>query len=386
VNVSERAMSDRAADQRPPGPAERPLRPYSAPIAKRVSRRSFSGIAVAFILLCWTIRYPILSLQQSLRGSPEDWTFLVPRLIVSVGAVMISLAILAIHEALRDRNMRYRVLAALLLALAGAAIHSPMNHYTFFAFQPLPPWVEENFSYWAVMTVDPLFEYIAISAITLALVYARDINEREEQIHELRALAQIAQLRTLRYQLNPHFLFNTLNSITSLISRNRNPEAEQMTESLADFLRQTLSLDPQRQITLAEEIELQQLYLAIERARFPDRLKVRVDIADDLRAALVPSLITQPLIENSIKYAVARSSEPVELEVIARSREGRLELVVRDNGGNAATPPPRGERVGLSNVSERLRLHYGDEARFEAAPRAEGGFANSIRIPLHFAD
>ena len=70
---------------------------------------------------------------------------------------------------------------------------------------------------------------------------------------------------------------------------------------------------------------------------------------------------------------VARSSEPVELEVIARSREGRLELLVRDNGGNAAAPPPRGERVGLSNVSERLRLHYGDEASFEAAPRAEGG-------------
>jgi two-component system, LytTR family, sensor kinase len=345
------------------------------------SLRLFWALTVGLILLFWVSQWGAITLLRMARMPNEGTSYFLPRAGACTFAFFQSIGILAIQWRLRRRSFGVRAFAALGLAFVGASLHSIVNQFMFDLIMD---------DFWATFAIsDPLlgildflWSYLALSAMLLALAYAVDVRDREDRINALQALAHSAQLRALRNQLNPHFLFNTLNSITSLISRGRDHEAERMTESLADFLRQMLALDPQKQITLSEEIQLQELYLAIEKARFPDRLRVRLAIPDALKGALVPSLITQPLVENSIKYAVARSSDPVQLEIAASEEEGMLALVVQDNGGNADAPPPRGARVGLANVTERLRVHYGDSGRLDAHARAEGGFCNRITLPL----
>jgi len=345
------------------------------------SLRLFWALTVGLILLFWVSQWGAITLLRMVRMPEEGTSYFLPRAGACTFAFFQSIGILGIQWRLRRRSFRVRALAALGLALVGATLHSIVNQFMFDLIMD---------DFWATFAIsDPLlgildflWSYLALSAMLLALAYAVDVRDREDRINALQALAHSAQLRALRNQLNPHFLFNTLNSITGLISRGRDHEAERMTESLADFLRQMLALDPQKRITLSEEIQLQELYLAIEKARFPDRLRVRLTIPDALKGALVPSLITQPLVENSIKYAVARSSDPVQLEIAAWEEDGMLALVVQDNGGNADAPPPRGARVGLANVTERLRVHYGDAGRLEARPRNEGGFCNRISLPL----
>jgi LytS/YehU family sensor histidine kinase len=144
-------------------------------------------------------------------------------------------------------------------------------------------------------------------------------------------------------------------------------------------------MDSGREITLDEEIMLQSLYLDIEKIRFPQRLKVTIDVPAELRAACVPNLITQPLIENAIKHGVGRSSAPVHLEVIARDWDGKLSLEIRDDGGDATNGKSSGTQVGLRNVAERLKLRYGGEGSLTAGGRREGGFSAQILIPLRKA-
>lgn len=342
-------------------------------------------LTLALILLFWVGQWAAITVIRMSTMPNEGAAYLWVRAGVSTLGFFCSIAILAAQWRLRRRTLRLRALAALGLAVVGALLHSTVNQLMFSLVVP-DFWETFAWTDAPIGSLNFIWSYLAVSAMILALAYAVDVGEREERIHALQALAHAAQLRALRNQLNPHFLFNTLNSITGLISRDRNREAEQMTESLADFLRQTLALDPQKQITLGEEVQLQQLYLAIEKARFPERLNVRMEIPDELIAALVPSLITQPLIENSIKYAVARSSDPVQLEIIAAAVDSRLELTIRDDGGNADSAPAKGARVGLANVSERLRAHYGSEGMLDAYPRDGGGFCNLVRLPLQLAE
>jgi two-component system, LytTR family, sensor kinase len=345
------------------------------------SAKLASIVPLAIIIIFWITYFLIVSMMRAMRPPGEELFFLIPRAIVCAAGVLISLSLLSFQRALRGRTLRLRALTALMLVFVGAGVHGALNQFVFGLFVGLPQPTDDPIFYLMVF-FGPFWVYAALSAVILALTYSEDIREREERIGELKALASAAQLRALRHQLNPHFLFNTLNSITSLISRNSNRKAELMTESLAEFLRETLTLDPHKRITLGEELELQQLYLGIEEIRFPDRLKIRIQIPEALRPALIPSLITQPLIENSIKYAVARSSEPVELEVSARESDGRLELIVQDDGGNAEAAPARGARVGLANVAERLRVHYEGNAALSSGPRESGGYRNVISLPL----
>src|SRR5262249_49972768 len=138
-------------------------------------------------------------------------------------------------------------------------------------------------------------------------------------------------------------------------------------------------------ITLEKELELQRLYLEIEKKRFPDRLTVRVDVPEDLEASLVPSLITQPLIENSIKYAVARSTQPVELEISARRLNDQLEISVEAGGGDGWRTGNGGACLGLKNVADRIHAHYGDDGSLSAEATATG-FSNRILVPLRLEE
>jgi len=371
------------AAERPAARDERP-RPQG-PVGR--SKRVFGRMAVAVILIFWTAQFTTVTISRLVRMPEESLGFIEPRAIVTVCAILLSFGILAVLRAVRGSTLLKRAVIAAALAAAGCCIHTLINMWVFMLFS----FFVSDYSFtdyliaFAVSVFDFVWFYSALSVMLLALTYGEDLVENEDRIAALEAQANIAQLNALRYQLNPHFLFNTLNSVASLISKKMGAEAETMVVSLSDFLRSTLRMDSGREIPLAEEIKLQSLYLDIEKARFPERLSVTIDVPAELNDACVPNLITQPLIENAIKHGVGRSSAPVHLEVIARDTGGKLSLEVRDDGGNASDGAPSGTKVGLRNVAERLRLRFGDEGSLTAGRRPEGGFSARILIPLRRA-
>jgi signal transduction histidine kinase len=214
-------------------------------------------------------------------------------------------------------------------------------------------------------------------------------QERERQLAEARAAANQAQLAALRFQLNPHFLFNTLNALSTLVMVRRNADAEAMIDKLSEFLRASLSADPNSFIPLEEELATLQAYLDIEGVRFGDRLVVDFECPPELGGAKVPSLLLQPLVENAIKYGVAPTPRrPVTIIVGAAEAEGDLLLTVTDDGDGPAAMEPRpvSTGVGLENVRRRLSVLYGGRGSLEAASRTDGpGFKAVVRLPLELA-
>jgi hypothetical protein len=227
------------------------------------------------------------------------------------------------------------------------------------------------------------FFFAAWASFYVAMSAAGQLVRAERRASEFERAAQSAQLRALRYQVNPHFLFNTLNSLSSLIMSRREEEAERMILSLSNFFRSSLAVDPTSDVSLAEEIRFQMLYLDIEKARFPSRLKVDTDIPEHLLSARLPALLLQPIIENAIKYGVARAKNAVTLTVRAREEEGRLVLVIENDGDPAdQTGVDHGTGVGLANVCERLSARFGGAAQCRHGPIETGGFRVTLTMPM----
>jgi two-component system LytT family sensor kinase len=235
-----------------------------------------------------------------------------------------------------------------------------------------------------------MFFFAAWSAFYLAVLAQRQALEAQRAAATAESAAQAAQVRALRYQINPHFLFNTLNSLSSLVMTGRPEEAEAMLLKLSKFFRSSLSLDPTADVSLAEEIELQRLYLDIERVRFPKRLKVDFDIPADLRTVRLPALILQPIVENAIKYGVSQTRDKVTLTIAAREAgPGRFTIAVVNSGGSAPArghEPPDGVGVGLANVRQRLAARFGAAAQVEFGAIAEGGYRVVMTLPLDRGD
>lgn len=225
------------------------------------------------------------------------------------------------------------------------------------------------------------FVLLAWAALYLALVNAEQARVAERREGEYRRAAKASELRSLRYQINPHFLFNTLNSLSALVMTGKNEAAERMIQTLSTFYRRSLSEEPTSDHSLAEEIELQKLYLDIEAVRFPDRLCTVIEVPDTLAAAQVPGMILQPLVENSVKYAVAPSREPVTVSIFAREEFGRLEIIVADDGPGGGKSGVEGFGIGLSNVRDRLKARFGELASVDSG-KVPGGYRTVIRLPL----
>lgn len=211
-------------------------------------------------------------------------------------------------------------------------------------------------------------------------------HQRLQQQTQATLAAHAAQLKMLRYQLNPHFLFNTLNAISTLILDRDTATANRMVSSLSAFLRHSLDADPMQRVSLRQELEAINLYLGIEKLRFAERLRLVVDVQPEAYAAAVPSLILQPLVENAIKYAVAKRVEGGEIGIAARVAGGVLEIALRDDGPGfgalGADGLPDGRGVGLRNARERLRVLFGERAGFELRNGAAGGAEVLLRLPF----
>jgi len=236
-------------------------------------------------------------------------------------------------------------------------------------------------------TVTWYFLLAAWCAFFIAMTQQHRTRITELRLAEAETAAHAAQVRALRYQVNPHFLFNTLNSLSSLVMSGRSDRAEEMLMALSTFFRTSLSMDPSVDVSVADEIALQRLYLDIEQVRFPNRLDVNIDIPEDLAEARVPALILQPLVENAIKYGVSATTERVELSIRARRLDGgrmQLDVTNRALGGRskkAGAPTHQGTGLGLANVSERLRAHFGDRADVRFGP-IPGGYEASLAMPV----
>jgi LytS/YehU family sensor histidine kinase len=226
------------------------------------------------------------------------------------------------------------------------------------------------------------------SALYFGIKYYLLNQEEKQRYLKAISMAQEAQLKMLRYQLNPHFLFNTLNAISTLILDKDTELANGMVVKLSRFLRYSLDNDPMQQITVAEEVESLKLYLDIEEVRFGDRLTLHFVISEDAEHALMPSLLLQPLVENSIKYAVSQSIAGGSIAVSASVENGNLQLVVADDGPGLDLRQgrmPKGGGVGLANTRERLTQIYRDKQSFRLSSTDPHGLTITIGIPVSYA-
>jgi hypothetical protein len=355
--------------------------PSRAPSSGRrgnISRRTRAGVVLT--LAFWGSNYALLTLGSVLAGREQFAAIAGMRVlttIVGLGFCYLIHLLLA-HPKLNSTKRR-------LIALAFVApVAAELFAWTaYFAEAAIDPAVSAQPFTWsgALRTVSFwTWFFLAWSGLYLALMYGFDVQEEQTRAAKLKEEIHAAKLQALHSQINPHFLFNSLNSVSALIMDGKADLAEEMITKLAQFLRLGLAADPKGKILLSSEIELQRLYLEIERLRYPD-LIVDIDLPDDLANALVPSLILQPIVENAVKYGVAGAPAPAALSISASSCDAQLCLEVVDGGkgGNAAA----GAGIGLRNIAKRLELIYGeDQVSLNAGPGGSGEFRVQVTIPL----
>ncbi|TRY32535.1 sensor histidine kinase [Aliiglaciecola sp. M165] len=238
-------------------------------------------------------------------------------------------------------------------------------------------------------TINSLIMVVCWSGLYFGIKNFQMLQKEKQNALKASTMAHQAHLKMLRYQLNPHFLFNTLNAISTLILVKDNKTAEGMVSRLSDFLRYSLDKDPIKKISLKHEIQALELYLEIEKVRFDDRLEVKWDIAQNCKEALVPSLILQPIIENAIKYAISKMEKGGEITVVAKSFGHDLMLEVADNGPGATIENGQLKRcngVGLPNIQERLNSLYSSNYSFVVSNNQPSGIKVSIRIPFEVGE
>lgn len=326
------------------------------------------------------LAYLLLRALSGLANS-MGLAFVLPAMIVTATGFSITLLLAAAYRRLIAMKPIWTwTLTALLLVLA-AAVFSVLEvwaHATFYQ----PGWQPKGIQFLGAILLD--FSVLgAWTGLYYGINYYLLLAEQSERMLNMAAQANTAQLAMLRYQLNPHFLFNTLNSISTLVLLKQTDRANAMLSRLASFLRYSLVGEREGLATVAQEAEALKLYLDIERTRFEARLRTRFDIAPDVMEARLPSLLLQPIVENAIKYAVTPAEDGADIIVDARRMGDRLVITIADTGpGLGATPPDAGGTgVGLANIRERLAQSYGVDHRFELADNEPHGLIVLIDIP-----
>ncbi|WP_120718122.1 sensor histidine kinase [Tsuneonella amylolytica] len=269
-------------------------------------------------------------------------------------------------------------------AIPGADADGPLGPDGATAGRVVLPAEDEGANAWVPLlelAIGRYFLLLAWAALYLALVAIGRAREAERRGERFRSAARAAELRSLRYQVNPHFLFNALNSLSALVMTNKGERAEEMIQGLSNFYRHSLAEDPTGDVELADEFALQRDYLAIEAVRFPERLRVSVDLPPTLEQVRIPGMILQPLVENSVKYAVAAVSRPVTIAIAAREEYGRLVLSVSDDGPGVPEPHVHGFGIGLANVRDRIEARFGGDATIQSGP-VPGGYRTELRLPV----
>jgi two-component system, LytTR family, sensor kinase len=270
---------------------------------------------------------------------------------------------------------------------------SVLEEVIWVACQPQVPLGVHGWTYWHRLTYyldSELLNNLVIFWFTFcifrALVYYQDLRERQFAAARLETELTQAQLRALRMQLNPHFLFNTMNSVSSLM-RSDMEAADQVLEQLSSMLRITLDRGEQQLIPLMEEVDFIQLYLSIQKTRFRGTVHHYVAIEPEALDALVPTMILQPIVENAYMHGVAKTIGEAFIGIEGQTHEGQLRICVRNSGKGLAQRSPAEtakERVGVANVKARLELHYGNAHCFELKEFADGEVQAILMLPLQY--
>jgi len=227
-----------------------------------------------------------------------------------------------------------------------------------------------------------IFTYAAIVGLYSAWEYYRRYMTREAQTATLQVQLAQANLRALKMQIHPHFLFNTLHSIAALVRKGENKPAVNMLGQLGEFLRLALENKGQQEISLEQELDFLRRYLAIEQTRFGERLQVEVTMDEAVRGAYVPNLILQPIVENAIHHGISPSMQQGRIRIEARLEEGRVTMQVADNGPGLRNPERLKKGVGVGNTQERLENLYGRDQDFSFRNGSLGGLEVTIRVPF----
>ncbi len=392
------------------------------------------------IVALWLAYFVLTSLRGVILGYEVQQAFgidlhaamLWRRALVCLAGVGITLLMWLALRFVEDRSIGVKIAASLVLALPAAATVAQVNQMVFAPVQHrighelqkrnLSPWSREDAGDMldrvapqpgqgaqvetrASGRLDPgrfrwlqlvdvalgrYFLFVAWASIYFTMLAIGQTRVAQQRGERFRSAAKAAELRSLRYQVNPHFLFNALNSLSALVLTGRRERAEEMIQTLSRFYRHSLADAPAASVTLADELALQRHYLDIEAVRFPDRLVVAFDTEEAVLTARVPGMILQPLVENAVKYGVAASTRPVTVTVSAARRGDMLMLEVCDDGTAASDTAPSGSEtglgIGLANVVDRLRALYGEAASLETGPvERDGNAAYCTTLMLPFA-
>lgn len=336
-------------------------------------------------LIFWVSNYLLLTLATALAGNEH----LRGIVLVRFGEVLLGVGVsFLFHLMLRSSwlsTTRRRLIALAIVTPVAAEIFA---WAVFFIEAAVDPTLNLSNFTWAGAVRTIAFwtwYFLAWAGMYLAVSYSFDVREEQQRAAEIREREHVAQLRALHSQINPHFLFNSLNSVSALMLEGSVASADEMVTKLARFLRLGLAADPTDKIALDAEVELQRIYLEIEQLRYQD-LVVTVAMPEELGAALVPALILQPIVENAVKYGVAGAPPPASIELKASKTDiGRLVLEVTDSGKGQG-PKSSGGGIGLANVTQRLGLIYGQGSTALSANRLpDGRFQVRIEFPLEFA-
>lgn len=379
----------------------------------------FRAVLISIVAF-WATYFAIATLRWAIISDHNAFEMMQLRVIVTACGVLITLVLWLCLRLFDERPYWMKVSAAIVLALPVALLLAQVNN-TVFAdmnkkmeaefiqkvtkpssdlFEEIPSGgdsdaaqddirknmkkMEKEYGFWFGLTdiaFSRYFMMLAWSAIYFSLLATAQsrVAERREQM--FRNAAKAAELRSLRYQVNPHFLFNTLNSLSALVLTGKAQQAEKMIQTISGFYRQSLTNEPTADVPLEHEFDLQRHYLNIEEVRFPERLKAEFDLPDDLVDARVPGMILQPLVENSVKYAVSPINRPVTVTIAAREEFDRLVISVTDDGPGVPKDAEQGFGIGLANVRDRLEARFGPDITLTSGP-IPGGYKSEIRIPL----
>ncbi len=383
-------LDERATIRRRSAPAEAPeIQSPAAPIARGIGldQPFFDDKNRAFWIL-QSIGWSGYFFLRTINGfaNSQGWIFLVHTLLLTATGYSLTLLMASLFRRLITLR------PPLTLALSLAAVVLASSAFSIIETWSVATFLKPNFKPEGVEYLGAILLDFALLAAWTALYYGINyfllLEEQIRQRERLESQASSAQLAMLRYQLNPHFLFNTLNSISTLVLLKQTERANAMLARLSSFLRYTLANEPTAKVTLAQEVETLKLYLEIEKMRFEDRLRPHFRIESETIGARLPSLLLQPLIENAIKYAVTPAENGGDIWITAQ-REGqavRIEVADNGDGEGADMVATASTGVGLANIRDRLAQAYGASHRFETKQNERGGFSVIVEIPFETGD
>jgi signal transduction histidine kinase len=332
--------------------------------------------------------YAVMNYVFGIEVLEKPTNYFLPSLMYALGGIAITYCLRWLFKAVWDlRPLQILLISGLGSAFASTAF-TGFRSFVHVQFYGAYQWGDlsfiDYFNSWDLYL--SLYVIGTWSGLYFGIKYYRMVQNQNETLLKATSTAHKAQLKMLRYQLNPHFLFNTLNAISTLILMEDTATANRMVTRLSSFLRHSLDSDPMQKVSLRNEVEALNLYLSIEKVRFEERLQIAFDIEPRAYQAKVPSMLLQPLIENAIKHAIAVNEDGGTISIAAFIEDGKLCLRVADTGPGVAGPgmaqPGSTTGVGLANTRERLGVLYGGDQELRLENVQPSGLTVKICIPF----